>query len=410
MQNFVNRLSNFNTYRWLLLLFVLLLAPDLYAQSRQTLEEQRRQVLRDIEKTTSLLNETQKSQRQSLDRLNLLNVQVKQFEQLVNGIRAELALANRQINETSATVTRMSNEIEKMKDEYAKLVFQAYKNRGQYNKLIYVLSAKDFNEAYRRMKYFQQYSEFRKKQVAEINVKQQELRVQIERLAARKTEKEELLAERQQEFKKLEVVKTEQNKEVNSLKSKERQLRIQLQAQQTKEQRIKKEIEKLIAAEVKRLSTSTANPYDKLTPEDRLISSNFKGNKGHLPWPAEKGIITSHFGINPHPFLKGIQMPFNNGIDITTVGGSDVRVVFDGVVSDIASIPGDNILVLVRHGSYITVYKNLVDVSVKKGEKVKLKDTIGKVYTEKGAKTAILHFEIWEEFNKLNPEQWIGKN
>jgi len=200
VQNLMNRLGSFNTYRWILflLLFVSLLSPDILAQSRQSLEEQRKQALRDIEKTTSLLNETQKSQRQSLDRLNLLNVQVKKFEQLIDGIRAEITLANRQINETSAKITLMNNEIEKMKDEYAKLVFQAYKNRGRYNKLIYVLSAKDFNEAYRRMKYFQQYSEFRKKQVADINAKQQELRIEIERLAVQKDEKEKLLVEQQQ--------------------------------------------------------------------------------------------------------------------------------------------------------------------------------------------------------------------
>ena len=404
-------MSSFGTYRRLLwlFLFVSLLTPCIHAQTRQNLEEQRKQVLRDIDETNRLLKETAQSQRQSLEKLNLLNAQVKQFERLIGNINAEITFADRQISGTSAKVAKMSNEIEKMKDEYAKLVFQAYKNKGQYNKLVYVLSAKDFNEAYRRMKYFQQYSEFRKKQVAEITVKQQELRVEIERLTAQKAEKEKLLVEQQQEIKRLEIVKTEQNKEVNSWKSKERQLKNQLTAQQRKAQKLQNDIQKQIAAEAKKMSTSTSNLYDKLTPDERLISSNFKGNKGRLPWPTEKGIITGNFGINPHPLLKGVRMP-NNGIDITTISEADVRVVFDGEVSFIGGIPGDNMHVLVRHGNYITVYSNLVNVTVKRGDKLKLKDTIGKVYTEKGAKTAILHFEIWEELNKLNPEQWIGKN
>ena len=411
MQKLVNRLGRFDTYRWLsfLLLFVSLLAPDIHAQSRQNLEEQRKQALEDIEETNRLLRDASQSQRQSLEKLNLLNAQVKQFERLIGSINAEITFADKQISETSAKVTQMSNEIEKMKDEYAKLVFQAYKNRGQYNKLIYVLSAKDFNEAYRRMKYFQQYSDFRKKQVAEITEKQKELQVEIERLAAQKSEKEKLLAEQQQEAKKLGIVKTELNEEVNSWRTKERQLKNQLIAQQRKEQRIQNEIDKLVAAEVKKKSSSTANPYDKLTPDERLISSNFRGNKGRLPWPTEKGVITGYFGMNPHPFIKGVRTD-NRGIDITTVAGADVRSVFDGEVTGIGGILGDNMFVCVRHGSFITVYSNLVNVTVKKGDKVKLKDTIGKVYTEKGAKTAVLHFEIWEEFNKLNPEQWIGKN
>jgi len=410
VQYFVNRLSSFDTYRWLLLLllFVSFSAPDIRAQSRQSLEEQRKRALLEIKETESLLNETQKSQKQSLDRLNLLNAQVKQFEGLIGGISAEIAFADRQISETSAKVTQMSNEIEKMKDEYAKLVFQAYKNRGQYNKLIYVLSAKDFNEAYRRMKYFQQYSEYRKKQVAEITVKQQELRVEIERLAAQKAEQQKLLAEQQQEIKKLEIVKTQQNKEVNSLKSKERQLNAQLEARRRTAQRLDNEIRKLIEAEAKKLNVSATNLYEALTPEERLTANNFRGNRGRLPWPTERGTITGHFGINP-TIHKNVQLP-NNGIDITTVAEADVRVIFDGEVTKIIAIIGGNLNVLVRHGSYFTVYSNLVDVRVKQGDKVKHKDVIGKVYTEKGSKTAVLHFEIWEGMNKLNPVQWIGKN
>jgi septal ring factor EnvC (AmiA/AmiB activator) len=407
----VNQLGVFHLYRWFIVLpLVLFLSgTGAYAQSRQNLEQQRKKALQDIEETNRYLKETQQSQKESLEKFNLLSAQVMQFNRLMNSINAEIAYADRQIGETATKVGRMSNEIEKMKAEYAQLVYHAYKNRGKYNKLVYVLSAKDFNEAYRRMKYFQQYSEYRKRQVAEITAKQEELRAVIEQLAVRKAEKEKLLAEQRQESKRLEAVKAEQNKEVNNLKAQERKLRSQLEAQKRKAQKLQNDIEKMIAAEAKKRKTTTANLYNKLTPDERLVSDNFKGNKSRLPWPTEKGIITGYFGVNTHPLFKEVRM-INNGIDITTIGSADVRAVFDGEVTGVGGIPGDNLFVLVRHGNYITVYQNLVDVTVKQGDKVKHKESIGKVYTEKGAKTAVLHFEIWEGTNKLDPELWMVKN
>ena len=412
MPNFVNRLDCLYSYCWFSALFAFLLTTGIQAQSRQSLEEQRKKALQEIEETTHFLNETEKNRSESVDKLNLLIVQEKQFNRLISGINAEIAFADRQISETTAKISRMNNEIEKMKTEYARLVFQAYKNRGQNNKLVFVLSARDFNEAYRRLKYFQQYSEYRKKQVAEIKTRQDELQVVNTQLATQKTEKEKLLAEQLRESKRLEAVKVEQNREVANLRSKERTLKNQLTAQQQKEKRLQAEIQKLVAAEIKKRNNNSTNISDRLTPDERLISDNFRGNKGRLPWPTERGTVTSFFGNNPHAIFSNIRIN-NNGIDITTVGGATVRAVFDGVVSGILTYLG-NLTVLVRHGNYITVYSNLVEVSVKYGEKLKSKQPIGKVYTEKGTNTAVLHFEIWDANKpnpeKLNPELWISKN
>ena len=392
-----------------MLFIVLLSCNNAYSQTRQSLEEQRKQALKEIEETNRFLRETVQSQKESVEKLNLLNAQVTQFNRLISSINAEIAYFDRQIDETSVNISRMNLEIEKMKAEYAALVFQAYKNRGFYNELIYVLSSKDFNEAYRRVKYFQQYSDFRKKQVTEIVEKQKELSIVIDKLTEQKKEKDLLLAEHRQESEKLEAVKIEQDKEVIKWRSQERKLREQLAAQQKKERMLQNEIEKLIADEAKKRNTTTSNIYDKLTPEELLISNSFKGNKGKLPWPVEKGSITGFFGVHTHPLFKDVR-PDNSGVDITTVGGADVRAIYDGEVSSVGGILGDNIFVVLRHGNYITVYQNLVEVRVKMGDKVKLKDVIGKVYTDRGSQTAVLHFEIWEEFNKQNPEQWITKN
>ena len=412
MQNFLNRLEVFYSYRRLLfpLLFAFFLTPEVHAQSRQSLEEQRKKILVEIEETNRFLKATEQSRSESDRKLNLLNAQITQFDRLISSIRAEIAYVDRQINETSATVSRMNKEVEKMKTEYARLVAQAYKNRGQYNKLIYVLSARDFNEAYRRMNYFRQYSEFRTKQVAEIKVRQEELQVMITQLATQKTDKEKLLAVQQQENQKLEATKAERSREVNNLRSQERRLRNQLEEKRRSAQRLQSEIEKSIAAEAKKRGATASNIHDRLTPDEILISNSFRGNKGRLPWPTERGTISGFFGIYiPNPLLKNITLD-NSGIDITTVSEASVRAVFDGEVSTIGGILGYNMFITVRHGNFITVYANLANIAVKQGDKVKSRQNIGKVYTERGANTAVLHFEIWEGLNKLNPELWIAKN
>lgn len=387
---------------------LLLLSVGSVAQTRKELEEQRKKTLKEIEETNQYLNNTQKDQKESLEKLNLLNAQIYQYDKLISGMGSEIRYVDRQINQTNTEIGKMSREIDKLKSEYALMVYHAYKNKGKYNKLIYMLSAKDFNEAYRRMKYFQQYSEFRQAQVVEITEAQQQLGKQIKLLEQQKAEKEKLLSEQRKESKQLESVKNQQSDMVNQLKSRERDLKKQLAEKQKQADKIQSEIQKLIAAETKKRKGTSKNLYDNLTPEEKLVSNYFKDNKGRLPWPTEKGIITRYFGVNPHPVYKDIRIN-NNGIDITTVGEASVRAVFEGEVTRVLGIHGENLTVLLRHGNYITIYQNIVDVSVKQGDKVKFKETIGKVYTEKGSKMAVLHFEIWEETQKLNPELWLIK-
>ena len=397
-----------NISRLFFLLFFLILSATTYSQTRQSLENQRKQTEKEIEETNRFLRQTIDSKKGSENKLNLLMAQVTQYNRLISGINAELKYIERQINETTSTTVRMNNEIDKMKAEYATLVYQAYKNRGHYNKLIYVLSAKDFNEAYRRMKYFQQYSEFRKKQVVEIMAKQEELKIVIAKLSEQKIEKEKLIADHRLENKKLEVVKHDQENELDKLKAQERQIRDRLAKQQQRQISLDNEIKKLINAEAKKRNTTASNIYDVLTPEEKITSKNFKDNQGKLPWPVDRGVITGFFGKYSHPLVKNIPMN-NTGIDITTVVGAEVRTIFDGEVTDITAVLGGNLFIFIRHGNFITVYDNLSEVKVKRGDKVKAKDIIGRVYAEKGAESSVLHFKILEETNPLNPELWLVK-
>jgi septal ring factor EnvC (AmiA/AmiB activator) len=372
------------------------------------LETQHRQTLKEIAEITGFLKETQQGEKESLEKFMLLGSQINHYKQLIENIDKEIKYAERQISETQLQIKKMSNEVDKLKTEYAQMVFHAYKNRGKYNKLIYVISAKDFNEAYRRMNYFQQYSQFRDKQVKEITKNQQELNEVVKKLAKQKAEKEKLLTTQKKETEKLKVVQEEQDKETQRLKSQEKQLRKQAADKQRQANKLDNEIKKLIAEEVKKSKGTSKTLYDKLTPEERLVSNNFQDHRGLLPWPTERGIITGFFGSNPHPLYKDIKIN-NNGIDITTVAGAEVRSVFGGVVSRVMRIQGENLVIFIKHGNFITVYMNLVDITVKQGDKVKSKEPIGRVYTEKGSKTAILHFEMWQETNKLDPEIWMVK-
>jgi len=378
-------------------------------QTRQSLEEQRRQTLREIEETSRFLNQTLQSQRETGERLNLLNAQVSQFNRVIGSLNAEIAYFDRQINENSANIRRMTNEIEKLKEEYARLIVQAHRNRGRYNVIIYVLAARDFNEAYRRFKYFQQYSEFRRRQVTEITERQEELSVTIATLAEQRGERENLLVAQRQESRRLESARTELNREATNLRAQERRFRTQLTAQQQRERDLNSQIQRAIAEEARRLNATPSNIYDRLTPEDRLISDNFRENRGRLPWPVERGIITGNFGLNCHPVFRDVCVT-NNGVDITTVGGSEVRAIFEGIVSSVGMIRGAGMFVIVRHGSFMSVYNNLAEVRVSEGSRVRHRETIGRVYTDRGAQTAVLGFQVWNENTPQNPAQWISRN
>ena len=408
--NFIVLIYNHTYSIYLFVLFCLFIfSMNAYSQqTRQNLEEQRKQVLREIEQTNRLLRETVKDQEQSVLKLNLLNAQVTQYNSLISSMNTEIAYINRQISTTSASIRQFENDIDRMKTEYAKMVKQAYKNRGQYNKLIYVLSAKDFNEAYRRMKYFQRYSSYNKRQVEEIKLKQKELNEAIEQLKMHRTDSEKLLAEQRRENVKLQAIKQELDIEIGKLKSQERRLKTQLAEQQQRDKKIQDEIAKMISEEARKQGTTTENLHERLTPEQRLISNNFQANRGKLPWPIERGVITGKFGTRRHNIYQDIQVD-NIGIYITTIANAEVRAVFDGEVTNVGGVPGVKLFVLVRHGNYFTVYLNLVDVNVKQGDKITLKQAIGRVYTEREAQSAVLQFQIYEGSNKQNPEQWLSK-
>ncbi|MBP5590069.1 MAG: peptidoglycan DD-metalloendopeptidase family protein [Bacteroidales bacterium] len=388
------------TYIVFVCLIVLTSSP-IFAQSRSSLEEQRKKALADIEYVDGLLKSTTSDKNASMSELKVLNTKVRSRESVIAGMNDEIALINSHIETNQLAIDMMEADLVDLRNDYKNAVTSYYKSSKKNNPWVYILSAKDFNQGYKRLRYLQQMSKFRRDESEVISL----LKKEIEE---RKARLEEDLAQvsniRKSEVQQTQLLKDEQSKQqriINYLSKQVKQLQKELQEKQKLAKQIEKEIEKIIAAE--KQSSRAGN----LTPEQVLVGDNFAENKGKLPWPVEKGVITSKFGKHQHPVLKYLTEE-NIGIEITTTGKTAVRSVFKGEVSAITAISGSNMTVIIRHGKYLSVYNNLVNVKVKKGDAVDTKQTIGEVYQGAGESTGLLKFMIFETAY-LDPEVWLAK-
>lgn len=378
------------------------------AQSLTDLQLQKENAAKEIEMTSRLLNQVQQKEKSSLNTLQLLNNNIRQRNTLISNLNTEIKLYQEFIQNNNLVVEMLSEDLEKMKAEYAKLIRLAYLSKNAGNQLLFLLSAEDFNQAYRRLLYMRRYTQFRNNQAATMKTLQQLLNEKAENLEKLKATREQLLVETQIERQKLDSEKNQQNQEIQKLKKQQQDLKQKLQQQRRIEQQLEREIQQIIEEEARK-NREAGEPAYALTPEQMLVGENFEQNKQRLPWPVERGVITERFGIHRHAVLENVQVR-NNGINISTEPGSQVRAVFNGEVSRVFGISGGNSAVIIRHGNFLTVYSNLREVTVKKGDKVTVRQNIGTVYTDfDDGNKSILKFQIWKENQKLNPEEWIGR-
>jgi septal ring factor EnvC (AmiA/AmiB activator) len=377
-----------------------------WAQTKSELEEKKRKNLEEIENSTNLLKQTQDTKKENIGQIQIINRRINLRGQIIESIEKETKLLDEEIDEKNKLVVEMEQDLEALKNEYAKLILFSYKNRNKYDKVIFLFSAENFNQAYKRIRYIKQFVKFRRQQSVGIKNLQEKVISEITDLEIKKNQKLRLAEEKKNENNNLTKELNQKNNLIAKLKRKENELRAKIAEKKKINERIEKEITEIIAAEAKKMKN--ANLFDQLTPEERLISNNFIENKGRLPWPTEKGVITEHFGVHTHPVLKGITIQ-NNGIDIVTVKGAEARAIFDGEVSGVFAILGANYTVIIRHGNYLTVYHGLVNLKVKKGDIVKVKQVIGTIYTDKETNITMLHIEIWKELQKQNPEEWLSR-
>lgn len=393
--------------QFLILIFLIFQMAG-YSQSIAELQEKKQKAAREIAYTTKLLEDVRKNERTSLNRLRLINNKINQRNLIISSINNEVELFQQFINDNNLVVELLENDIESLKKEYALMIQAAYRNRNANDKIMFLLSADDFNQAYRRLLYMKRYTNYRRQQANTIETVQTVLDETSGKLEQQKTQKQTLIDENLLEKQRLAGEQSQKNYEIQKLKKEQRTLRQKLSQQRKIEQELEREIQRIIEEEARK-SRAAGKPGFALTPEQRLTGDNFEQNKRRLPWPVERGIITEHFGIHKHPVLTNVEIR-NNGINIATEAGAKVRAVFNGEVSRVFGISGGNTAVIIRHGKYLSVYSNLREVLVKKGDKVSTKQNIGTIFTDSGdGNKSILKFQIWRESSKLDPEQWIVK-
>lgn len=375
-------------------------------QTREELEKQRKEGLQQLEFNNQLLKKTEASRKATTQKVVLISQRIKIRQSIINNITQEVSILDSRILENEKVLEELTRDLKNAREEYARIIYYAYKFRNNYDKMMYLLASENINQAYRRLRYFQQISQFRKKQIGVINALSLRITEKIIELQNVRASKISLLREHRSETNELNSEKTIYNREVNQLSRKEKELREEIAKQRRITRQLEDAIKAIIEEEAKRLA---ARKEIGLTPAEKLISDNFRNNKGGLPWPTEKGVIVSFFGEHAHPVLKGIKIQ-NNGIDILTTEGANVRAIFKGEVRKVIHIPGMNRGVIIRHGNFLSVYTNLSEVNVKVGDIVETKQNIGRIYTDKsdGNKT-MLHLEIWEESTKLDPITWISR-
>lgn len=400
----------------LILLFTCFIASSPAQKlDKKELEDRKKDLQREIEYTNKLLSETKKNKKLSLNQLITLNKKISAREELINTISYEIAILNRQIRNNTNSVEKLQNDLRKLKNDYAKMILYAYKNQDAYTRLMFIFSSRDFDQAYMRLKYLQQYNEYRKKQAVIIEKTRGVLNENIKALEEKKAAKRDLLTSEENEKMLLTQEKDEKEQVFSQLQDQERKLKKDLEKKKKDAEKLQKAIQHIIAEEIRKAkeaakSKKTPEPRGLvLTPEAEALSATFATNKGKLPWPVLQGIITGRFGVHPHPLMPDVNVS-NNGIDISTSKGALARAVFEGEVTGVANIPGSGKVVIVRHGEYLSVYANLNDVYVKAGEKVTTKQNLGSViYDSDDAKTE-MHLEIWKGQSKLDPEVWLYKN
>lgn len=411
-----------------LLLLALLIPVTAQVQTnkdREKLQKTKRQLEEEIRYTTDLLEQTKQSKQTSLNKLKILNKQIRSREALIDAINRELNDVEVAIGVENVQIDQMSKQLKELKAEYARMIYYVYRSMNGYSKLMFIFSARDFNQGYQRLKYYQQYAAYRRRQVERIESTQFAINSKRKELENIKNQKLSLIQSQEEERTRLNREKLEKSKAVKEFSSKEKQLVKTLKSKQQAAQRLENEINKLIAEEIRASEDraqkaagkdsktgSGTKPVQRgntmeLTPREQQLSSSFAANRGRLPWPCDRGFISSAFGEHKHPVLEYVKVK-NNGVDIMTERGSLVKAVFNGKVSRVMSFASLNKVVIIRHGDYLTVYSNLSDVTVRDGQEISAKQTIGRVYSEPGEQKGELHFEIWRGKVIQNPEDWLA--
>lgn len=418
---------------FLFLLFVGF-AMHSFSQSSAELKRKRDKITEELDNLNDEYTKISRDKRTSLKQLSLLKAQIDLREEKIKTANSEIRLLDHQISNNSNNVRSLQSQLDQLKKEYAAMVLFAFRNQSAYNKLMFIFAANDFNQAYKRLKYMQQFGDYRQRQAGYIEGTQKDLHVKIVALDHDKKEKKNILQDQEKEKEKLGKEKDNQAQVVNTLSKEEKRTKKEMAQQNRLLSQIRKSIGAAIRREIEearrkeaeaaRIAAATAakakaenkptvvvKPASKgtdvlsATPEAAKLSNDFLGNRGRLPWPVANGAIVGKFGLT---YIQGIKTD-NSGVDIKTSQGAAVRSVFSGEVSKVENVDG-SYLIVIRHGEYFTAYMNLRTTSVSKGQKVSIKQTIGSAGVDPESGDSQVHFELWKGFTPQNPQSWIADN
>ncbi len=415
----------------LLSLLFICITAGVFAQPSQQekLEARKAQIQREILENQRLLQSVKSKEKTATSELILQKEKIKLKQNLISTTERQTRLLGDDMYKNQLQINRLNRELDDLRADYADMILKSYKSRSEQSRAMFLLSSENFLQAYKRAQYMKQYASYRKSQGEEIKVKSQELLGYNQKLQSLKSEKQKLLNENQKEKQELEKERKEQEKLVESIRKNKRQITAEIQKKQKESKAIDRQIEKIIrdiiAAENKKTAAAGAKAKPNsakaktgaaaaasvnkivLTPEGKIVADNFRANKGKLPWPVEKGFVSLGYGDQPHPVHRSLIV-HNSGVEITTEAGESARAVFGGEVSSVYRLSPVNLAVVIRHGDFLTVYTNLSSVSVEKGDKISIKEKIGKIRTNGETGKTVLKFVLMQNATYFNPQQWLA--
>ena len=413
--------------KFLLSLIFICMTSLLWSQESQQekLEQRKAQIQKEIRENEKLLQNVKKKEKSAVNVIVIQSTKIKLKEKLINTTEKQTKLLNNDMYINQVQINKLKKELEELKSDYAEMIVKSYKSRSAESRAMFLLSSENFLQAYKRAQYMKQYTGYRKMQGEEIKTKSNKLTDFNQKLNIQKTAKQKLIAENQKERLSLEKEKQEQQKVVNSIKKDKNKIAQEIRKRQQEYKKVDRQISKLIReaiaaanrkAALERAKANPSAPVSKaavssskieLTPESKIIADNFKANRGRLPYPVEKGYISLGYGNQTHPLFKTITV-HNSGVEITTDQGASARAVFGGEVTSVIVISPVNKAVTILHGDYFTVYQNLSSVNVSKGDRVSIKQSIGKVRTNGETGKTVIKFLILQNTTINNPEGWLS--
>lgn len=404
-----------NGFAKYLLIILLASAGQLSAQNDEIekLKQEMERLEQEINFTRQKMTEVKSKKENTLHSLVTLKKQITSRQQLVTNIEQQIGAIEREMDEKRRVIRSLNNDLDRLKEEYAEMIYRTYVNNNSYNNLLFVFSSSSFNDAYNRLMYLKTYADYREKQAELIRRTKRNIQEEIDKQQALKNEKEELLTKERRQQSTLQSERQQVNQKLKTFEKQEDRYKQEIASKEKAVSELNNKIEQLIAEAMKKKETKsegTRSGYE-VTPEAQALGENFEANKGKLPWPVEHGTIIREFGDRPHPVLKNVTES-NPGIGISTNDEETVRAVFEGTVAEVFYTPSHHRLVMIDHGTYFSVYGNLKQVAVSKGQTVATKQSLGTVYTDPDSGASELEFMIWKSTSggtalKLNPALWL---